>query len=63
MYDEEGNPTNNITDINNYMAQFNTKNQSSIVAKRWFTDIDINMALHPESIGLVATELHQQGLL
>ena len=31
------------------MAQFNTKNQSSIVAKRWFTDIDINMALHPES--------------
>ena len=31
------------------MAQFNTKNQSSIVAKRWFTDIDIYMALHPES--------------
>jgi len=31
------------------MAQFNSKNQSSTVAKRWFTDIDINMSLHPES--------------
>ena len=31
------------------MAQFNSKNQSSRVARRWFTDIDINMTLHPQS--------------
>ena len=31
------------------MAQFNSKNQSSRVSRRWFTDIDINMTLHPQS--------------
>ena len=31
------------------MAQFNSKNQSSRVARRWFTDIDVNMTLHPQS--------------
>lgn len=31
------------------MAQFNSKNQSSRVSRRWYTDIDINMALHPQS--------------
>jgi|TARA_B100000902_G_C27290121_1_gene906630 phage baseplate assembly protein W len=31
------------------MAQFNSKNQSSRVARRWFTDIDTNMTLHPQS--------------
>ena len=31
------------------MAQFNSKNQSSRVARRWFTDLDINMTLHPQS--------------
>ena len=31
------------------MAQFNTKNKSSRVAKRWFTDIDTNFTLHPQS--------------
>ena len=31
------------------MAQFNSKNKSSRVARRWFTDIDTNMTLHPES--------------
>ena len=31
------------------MAQFNTKNKSSRVARRWFSDIDINMAIQPES--------------
>ena len=31
------------------MAQFNSKNKASRVARRWFTDIDINMTLHPES--------------
>ena len=31
------------------MAQFNTKNKSSRVARRWFSDIDINMSLHPDS--------------
>lgn len=29
------------------MAQFNSKNQASRVARRWFTDIDINMTNHP----------------
>ena len=29
------------------MAQFNSKNKSSRVARRWFTDIDINMKTHP----------------
>ena len=31
------------------MAQFNTKNKSSRVAKRWFSDIDTNFTLHPQS--------------
>jgi phage baseplate assembly protein W len=31
------------------MAQFNSKNKSSRVARRWFTDIDTNMTLHPNS--------------
>ena len=31
------------------MAQFNSKNKSSRVARRWFADIDTNMTLHPES--------------
>jgi phage baseplate assembly protein W len=31
------------------MAQFNSKNQSSRVARRWFTDLDVNMTLHPQS--------------
>ena len=31
------------------MAQYNSKNQSSRVARRWFTDIDVNMTLHPQS--------------
>ena len=29
------------------MAQFNSKNKASRVARRWFTDIDINMKNHP----------------
>ena len=31
------------------MAQFNSKNQSTRVSRRWFSDIDINMTLHPQS--------------
>jgi len=31
------------------MAQFNSKNKSSRVSRRWFTDIDTNMTLHPNS--------------
>ena len=31
------------------MAQYNSKNQSSRVSRRWFSDIDINMTLHPVS--------------
>ena len=31
------------------MAQFNSKNKASRVARRWFTDIDVNMTLHPQS--------------
>ncbi len=31
------------------MAQYNSKNQSSRVARRWFTDIDINMKNHPQT--------------
>jgi phage baseplate assembly protein W len=31
------------------MAQFNSKNKSSRVARRWFTDLDINMTLHPQT--------------
>jgi|TARA_B110000438_G_C15468159_1_gene501890 phage baseplate assembly protein W len=31
------------------MAQFNSKNKSSRVSRRWFTDIDINMTLHPQT--------------
>ena len=29
------------------MAQFNSKNKATRVARRWFTDIDINMTNHP----------------
>ena len=35
------------------MAQFNSKNQSSRVSRRWFSDIDVNMTLHPQSGDLV----------
>tara|TARA_A100001011_G_scaffold397970_1_gene500717 strand:- start:4001 stop:4414 length:414 start_codon:yes stop_codon:yes gene_type:complete len=31
------------------MAQYNSKNQSSITSRRWYTDIDINMTTHPQS--------------
>ena len=31
------------------MAQFNSKNKSSRVARRWFTDFDINMTNHPNT--------------
>jgi len=31
------------------MAQFNSKNKAARVARRWFSDIDINMTLHPQS--------------
>ena len=31
------------------MAQFNSKNKASRVARRWFTDIDINMTNHPNT--------------
>ena len=31
------------------MAQFNSKNKSSRVARRWFSDIDTNFTLHPQS--------------
>ena len=35
------------------MAQFNSKNQASRTARRWWTDIDINMTLHPQSKDVV----------
>ena len=35
------------------MAQFNSKNKASRVARRWFTDIDINMTLHPQSKDII----------
>jgi len=35
------------------MAQFNSKNESTRVARRWFTDIDVNMTLHPQSKDVV----------
>ena len=35
------------------MAQFNSKNKSSRVSRRWFTDIDVNMTLHPQTGDLV----------
>jgi phage baseplate assembly protein W len=35
------------------MAQFNSKNKASIVARRWFTDIDINMTNHPSTKDVV----------
>ena len=35
------------------MAQFNSINKASRTARRWFTDIDINMKLHPESKDMV----------
>ena len=31
------------------MAQFNSKNKASRVARKWFTDIDVNMKNHPET--------------
>ena len=31
------------------MAQFNSKNKAGRVARRWFTDLDVNMTLHPQS--------------
>ena len=31
------------------MAQFNSKNKADRVARRWFTDIDINMKNHPQT--------------
>ena len=31
------------------MAQFNSKNKASRVARRWFTDIDTNMKNHPQT--------------
>ena len=38
------------------MAQFNSKNKASRTARRWFTDIDINMKLHPQSGDVVLKE-------
>ena len=35
------------------MAQFNSKNKALRTARRWFTDIDINMKLHPQSKDMV----------
>ena len=35
------------------MAQFNSKNKASRTARRWFSDIDINMKLHPDSKDVV----------
>ena len=31
------------------MAQFSSKNKASRTSRRWWTDIDINTTLHPES--------------
>ena len=35
------------------MAQFNSKNKASRTARRWFTDFDINMKLHPDNNDVV----------
>ena len=35
------------------MAQLNSKNKASRVARRWWTDLDVNMTLHPNSKDLV----------
>ena len=35
------------------MAQFNSKNKASRTARRWFTDIDINMKIHPQSKDMI----------
>ena len=35
------------------MAQFNSKNKATRVARRWFTDIDINMTNHPTTKDVV----------
>ena len=35
------------------MAQFNSKNKALRTARRWWTDIDINMKLHPQSKDMV----------
>ena len=35
------------------MAQFNSKNKASRVARRWWTDIDVNMTLHPQNKDVV----------
>ena len=31
------------------MAQFSSKNKASRTSRRWWTDIDINLTLHPQS--------------
>ena len=31
------------------MAQFNSKNKASRTSRRWYTDFDINMTLHPQT--------------
>ena len=35
------------------MAQFNSKNKADRTARRWFTDIDINMKIHPQSKDMI----------
>jgi phage baseplate assembly protein W len=35
------------------MAQFNSKNKASRTSRRWWTDIDINLTLHPQSKDVV----------
>jgi phage baseplate assembly protein W len=35
------------------MAQFNSKDKASRVARRWWTDIDVNMTLHPQNKDIV----------
>ena len=35
------------------MAQFNSKNKASRTSRRWWTDIDINMTLHPVNKDIV----------
>ena len=35
------------------MAQFNSKNKALRTARRWWTDIDVNMTLHPQNKDVV----------
>ena len=35
------------------MAQFSSKNKASRTSRRWWTDIDINMTLHPQNKDVV----------